>query len=78
MTSEITETMFFDFFCSLTAKRPGILTDLRSKNPLDRVSHQNSIKSGKSTLNPFLLLFHSFHTKTNPTVTSAIPRNIGS
>ena len=68
----------FYIFCSLTAKRPRILPDLKSKNLLVRVSLQNSIKSGKSTSNPFLPPFHSLYTKSNPTVTCAILRNIGS
>ena len=60
MLSRITKTRLFALFCSLTAKRPRIIPDLKSKNPLVRVSSQNSSKSGKSTFNPFLLLFTPF------------------
>ena len=78
MSSRIRRTVFFGVFCCLTAKCPRIFPDLKSKNLLVWVPLQNSFKRGRSTLNPLLPPFHSLYTKSNPTATCAILRNIGS
>ncbi len=50
------------------AKRPEILPDLKTKNRFHQLSPQNSFKSGKTTLTPFLSAFYSSWSETKATV----------
>ena len=68
MIQQITESIFFGFFCTLRAKPPRIFPDLKTKNRFHKFSAQNSFKSGKSILTSSLPMFYSFWSKTNTTV----------